>query len=78
MTNFQKRGGHYPGHVRDLFNDAIEAYRDWKNGDPEPTVTAEIHYKPHEIPISQVCGLLWHCTDQLPGDAVSSLKGSRH
>jgi hypothetical protein len=30
--------GHYPGHWRDAYLEAIEAYRYWKPGQPEPTI----------------------------------------
>lgn len=64
---------HYPGHLRSMFEEAIEAYRNWNDGEPEPTVTYEVHYRPAEIPISRACGLLWNCTDILPELDVSAL-----
>jgi hypothetical protein len=30
-------------------------------------VTFEINYEPHDIPISRACGLVWNCTDIIPG-----------
>jgi hypothetical protein len=59
------RGGHAPGDVRQAFCDALDAFREWEDGDPEPTV--EIREK--MVPISQACGLLWNCSDILPGSA---------
>jgi hypothetical protein len=64
------RGGHCPGHVRDTFLAALEAYRDWKDGEPEPTVDFEVNYEPRPIPISKAAGLVWNCSDILPRDAV--------
>jgi len=57
---------HAPGHVREMFRDAIEAFVNWNDGQPEPTVTYEVNYEPHQITISQGCGLLWNCKDVLP------------
>jgi hypothetical protein len=39
-----------------MFLEAIEAYSNWNDGEPEPTVTYEVHYQPEEIPISRACG----------------------
>ena len=64
------RHGHAPGHIREMFCDAIEAYEQWMHDGcplPVPTVIREIHYVPHPVSIAQACGLLWNCTDQLPG-----------
>jgi hypothetical protein len=61
-----KWANHTPGHVREMFRDAIEAFVNWDSGNPEPTVTYEVQYEPREITISQACGLLWNCKDVLP------------
>jgi hypothetical protein len=61
------RHGHAPGHVQDTFLAAVEAFYRWRRGQPEPTVEYEINYVPHEIPISRACGLVWNCSDILPG-----------
>jgi hypothetical protein len=58
---------HAPGHVRDMFLDAIAAFADWNDDDPEPKVSYEVNFEPHEIEISKACGLLWNCKDILPG-----------
>ena len=60
------RHGHAPGHVRETFGEAVEAFLNWKPGQPEPTVDYEIHYVPHKISLSKACGLVWNCTDILP------------
>lgn len=49
-----------------MFREAINAFVNWEEGEPEPTVAYEIGYEPHEITISQACGLLWNCKDILP------------
>ena len=61
------RSGHAPGHVRDTFIAAVEAFLTWKDGEPEPTVEFEVRYEPRQIPISRACGLVWGCTDVMPG-----------
>ncbi len=62
------KNGHAPGHVRETACDAFAAFCDWNLDGPEPTVTYEINYVPHQISISKACGLVWNCTDILPGD----------
>jgi hypothetical protein len=57
------RGGHAPGDVRDAFVEAVDAYEAWEDGTPEPTV--DVRDQP--IRISVVCGLVWNCTDVMPG-----------
>ena len=69
------RGGHFPGHIRDTFLEAIEEFAEWEPGTPEPSVTLEIRYEPHQIPLSKACGLLWNCADVLPGWAFDQLVG---
>jgi hypothetical protein len=59
--------GHAQGHVRDAALAAFEAWASWDGEGPEPTVEYEIHYEPHEIPISRMCKLVWNCTDIVPG-----------
>jgi hypothetical protein len=44
---------------------AFEAWAKWDGSEPEPTVEYEIHYQPHDIPISRACTLV--CTDIVPG-----------
>jgi hypothetical protein len=68
------RRGHAPGHVRDAFLSAIDAYMAWESGEPEPTVEYQVHYVPSEIPISKACTLVWNCTDIMPGRAFSKLR----
>jgi hypothetical protein len=68
------RNGHAPGHVRDTAVDAFEAWLDWDGRGPEPTVEYEIDYVPHRISISRACGLVWNCSDILPGDLFDRLQ----
>jgi hypothetical protein len=74
-TNYSgnHRGGHCPGHIRDTFLAATEAYLDRSPGEPEPTVEHEVGYVPRRISISAACGLVWNCTDCLPGQVADRL-----
>jgi hypothetical protein len=67
------RDGHAPGHVRDTFLSAVAAFMAWDDGEPEPTVDYEINYIAREIPISHACGLVWNCTDIVPGIVFDQL-----
>jgi hypothetical protein len=62
--------------VRETACDAFQAWMDWDGKSPEPTAEYQIHYVPHHISISRACGLVWNCTDIVPGslfdDAVTS------
>ncbi len=65
-----RRGGHFPGHLRDAFVDAADAMReadgrdalvrarvridDWRTGE-------ERHYT-----LPQIFGMMWNCTDIMP------------
>lgn len=60
------RSGHAPGHVRETFLNAVDAFMSWNSGEPEPTVEYEVGYLPCQIPISKACGLLWNCSDVIP------------
>jgi hypothetical protein len=71
------RSGHAPGHVRAAFCDAIEAYAEWEPGEPEPMVDYEVNYEARQVLISHTCGLLWNCSDILPGDYFRLLQ-DRH
>lgn len=68
------RNGHAPGHVRDTFLAAVEAFVSWEAGEPEPTVEFEVDYEPQPIPISRACGLVWNCTDIVPGREFDELR----
>ena len=67
------RSGHAPGHVRDTACNAFEAWLAWDDG-PEPMVDYEIGYKPRLIPISQAMGLVWNCTEIVPGSLFDCLQ----
>ena len=64
---------HAPGHVRQTFLDAVEAFLAWNTGEPEPTVEFEVNYEPRQISISKACGLVWNCRDIIPGIDFQSL-----
>ena len=72
ISNPRLRWGHAPGHVRDVFCSAVEAFLDWREG-PEPTVDFEVNYKPVQISISRACSLVYRCTDCIPGYIYDSL-----
>jgi len=67
-------GGHFPGHLRDAFIEAVAAYRAWESDEPEPTIAVEFGYVERQMTLTQVCGLLWNCTDILPSGEVSELE----
>jgi hypothetical protein len=67
---------HHKGHVRDTFLRAIDAFYDWRmtpGKSIEPTVEHEINYEPTQISLAQACGLVWRCTDTLPGLAFNMI-----
>ena len=68
------RNGHAPGHVREAFINAIDAFMAWEDGAPEPTVEYEVNYIPRQVTLSQACGLLWNCNDVLPGGLFHEVK----
>lgn len=68
------RNGHAPGHVRNAFLAAVEAFVSWEVGEPEPTVEFEVNYEPRPIAISRACGLVWNCTDIIPGLEFNELR----
>ncbi|MGH7096657.1 MAG: hypothetical protein ACREE4_03220 [Stellaceae bacterium] len=59
------RGGHAPSDLRRAFCAALDAFREWEDGAAEPT----IEVRERDLPISEVCGLLWNCSDILPGSS---------
>jgi len=73
MPNYS---GHAPGHVREAFQGAVDAFMQWRLGEPEPSVEFELNYTPRKISISAACGLVWNCADQLPRYYVEELKGA--
>jgi hypothetical protein len=57
------RGGHAPGDVRDAFLEALDIYVNREVGAAEP----EVEMREQRVSLCQLCGLLWNCTDILPG-----------
>ena len=74
LMKVRLRNGHAPGHVRDCFAEAVEAFYECKGIGPEPKVDFEINYEPTSITLSEACGLLWNCTDIMPGWMVDILQ----
>jgi hypothetical protein len=68
------RHGHAPGHFRDAFCDAVEAFNQWDGTGAEPMVDFEVNYQPKRITISEACGLVWNCTDIMPSAVVDRLR----
>lgn len=66
------RGGHAPGDLRDAFLEGIEAFAAWRPGQPEPTVEV----REQAVRLSVLCGLLWNCSDTLPGLDQRQLEGA--
>lgn len=69
-----RRGGHCRGHVRETFLAALDAYRQWTAGEPEPMVEFEIGYEARPILISKAAGLVWNCSDILPASAITTIE----
>ena len=67
------RYGHAPGHVLDVARNGFEVWLNWDDAGSEPTVEYETHYVLREIPISKACGLVWNCTDIVPGHLFDAL-----
>lgn len=74
IRNPRLRHGHAPGHVRETFCEAVDAFLNWKPGQAEPMVEYEVNYEPQLIPISRACTLVWNCTDIAPGVLVQELR----
>jgi hypothetical protein len=66
------RGGHAPGDVRQAFADALDAYWEWEEGEPEPMIML----RDQPVSISAVCGLLWNCVDWMPNRLIDQMRDS--
>jgi len=69
-----RRYGHLPGHIRDAFHAAVEAFGEWDDGDAAPFVDFEIDHRPRRISLAQACGLVWGCTDVFGQDGIVELE----
>lgn len=58
------RGGHFPGHLRNAFLQAIEIW--YSSDDANPTVVFEDDYRERQITMAEACGIMWNCRDILP------------
>ena len=54
--------GHAPITLQHLFRDALDAFDDWTNGDPEPVV----FFEDRPVPIDVVFRAMRGCTDIVP------------
>ena len=61
------RGGHAPGDLRDVFLEAFDAYFRGEN-------VRVIEFRDQKMPLSRICGMLWNCTDFLPGTEANALR----
>ena len=57
------RGGHAPSDLRDAFAEAVEA--SIARSDPDEPL--EIEVRNEVVTSKSVCGMLWNCTDMMPG-----------
>jgi hypothetical protein len=62
-------GEHAPPALRDAFLEAIDVFRSWRGRLPEPVV----RFRREDTPITVIVGLLWRCSDPLPGGAADEL-----
>jgi hypothetical protein len=62
----KRYSGHFPGHLRGRFEEAVEAFRLSNDDEPMPEVDSE--------PILEIFGKLWNCSDILPSGVVSDLE----
>ena len=65
-TSIRPRNGHARDHLREAMCDAIHDLCHQPLGHPEPKVELD----GRQLTMTQLCGLLWACTDQLPGYEV--------
>jgi hypothetical protein len=68
------KNGHAPGHIREAACGALETWLDWDGKTPEPSIELEIGYVPRQVQISRALGLVWNCTDIMPGDLFDRLQ----
>ncbi len=57
------RGGHAPGDLRDAFVESLDSVEHWRSGMPDLVV----EFRGQHVLLWDICGLLWNCTDVLPG-----------
>ena len=59
--------------VRETFLAAVEALHELNDGEPLGRVEYEISYRSRRISVAQACGLVWGCTDILPGQVDADI-----
>ncbi|MFC4624559.1 hypothetical protein ACFO1V_04870 [Daeguia caeni] len=62
--------GHAPIYLHHAFQDALDAYEDWKLETAEPVVQVN----GRTARISVIFRRLWNCTDMLPHNTMEALK----
>jgi hypothetical protein len=58
--------GHAPGHIRDEFCEALEAFADTTDNDPDIGEAVSRLFT--------AAGKVWRCTDILPGDVYATVR----
>ena len=58
---------HYPGHLREAFTVWVE------DGMPD-TAAVEVNYEEECWPSERLLGLMWHCSDIMPGYLCQELE----
>jgi hypothetical protein len=68
MSKFNpSRGGHAPGHLREMFAEYVET------GEVPTDVLYDESVTGGRNPLDWLCGQLWNCTDTLPGEMRADL-----
>lgn len=60
------QSGHSPGDLRDAFTAALKNHT-------LPAPDSRVLIGDYEILLLELCGLMWHCTEHLPGHACDEL-----
>jgi hypothetical protein len=61
---------HYPGHLR-------EAFEDWVEADMPDTASVDVNYEPQEFPAEKMLGRMTHCSDLMPWSLCDTLDMER-
>jgi len=68
MSYRANRGGHAPGHLRDAFLEYLD-----RGCEIDLRHRVKVGYEGKQMSIRSLIGLLWNCTDILPGHYCSEL-----
>lgn len=74
MGNYEngRNGGSLPLYIREVFHSAVEGFVYWHfyTAPESPELTVCLDDEHGEITLSQVCGLVWNCTNYLPTELM--------